>query len=85
MTIRSSSGTSRIVANETRGVVAIAAAAEGSPFVSDVPGESRFEDELHEIPATAIAHEGDAAPVLPFEVTDSCWTDEGYTPLRGDF
>ena len=47
--------------------------------MSDVPGEGRFEDELHEIPATAIAHEGDAAPVLPLEIADPGEANRGIT------
>ena len=29
-----------------------------------------FQDELHEVAATAVADEGDSAPVLPFEIAD---------------
>jgi hypothetical protein len=44
------------------------AAPEGRPLVIDVLRVVLFQDELHEVAATAVADEGDAAPVLPFEI-----------------
>lgn len=62
---------SRMVAKETRDRRHRGAAAECSPLVIDVLREGGIQNELHEIPATAIAHEGDAAPVLSLEIADA--------------